>query len=716
MFGRRASVVQEAPSSPSPPRPVPLRVLRADGQRIDLSSRDTGPLLAATRQSWQPIAWSYRDLIGELRYAIRLLSRSVARVRFYVAETRPWPDDPAPLDGDEHELDKQLAADALHNFARLPMDDNPDGFTARLVENLSVAGEGWVHLDTEGRFHVRSTSEITVTADGAVVLTTLPTSITGGRRAIDPTSEDLLRCWVPHPEWGQLADSPMRCLLDVAEDVVLAGREQRAAARSRVAANGILLMPSTLSLVRSRAEDDEDDDSVTSDTFMADFTAAMLASIRDDGDAQAVVPIVIRGDAEDLDKVRHLTLQRADSEQLIGRQNTAILRLLKGLDVQPEQVEGVGGMNHWGAWIIDSRSIRDQVQPMAETVAACLAQAFLRPALLSLDHDPDQVARITIEADVTELAENPNRGQDARDAHRALTISDAAFRVALGFEDDDAPDQDEMLRRAALDGKIPVELVSDALGLAKAQSSDGGSSGSGSTDSDETGKARQDGEEDRDSNRCDQIAESTGKRCERPAVEGGTSCSQHGGKVRPGDGDKQKGQSAPSARSPADRGTPEQPDLSRGPGVVASANGHPTIDPALVDRITVAADAAIARLVERAGARLRSAAQKDRALTAALAGVESCRIPARLGRDRVEEFVPVADLLALSDGYPRLRGQLSRWLPDATSDEVWQGLVKQINTAAERAMFTARASENGELLIQPDAVRSVLALSREDAI
>jgi hypothetical protein len=114
---------------------------------------------------------------------------------------------------------------------------------------------------------------------------------------------------------------------------------------------------------------------------MADLTAAMLAPIRDDGDAQAVVPIVLRGEIEDLEKVRHVTLQRADPEQLIARQSAALLRLLKSIDVQPEQVEGVGGMNHWGAWIIDARSIRDQVEPAAETIAACLMQAYMRPAL-----------------------------------------------------------------------------------------------------------------------------------------------------------------------------------------------------------------------------------------------------------------------------------------------------------------------------------------------
>lgn len=51
VFGRRARL---DPTTQAPVAvPPPMRVLRADGQRIDLTSRDVGKLLTATRQSWQ---------------------------------------------------------------------------------------------------------------------------------------------------------------------------------------------------------------------------------------------------------------------------------------------------------------------------------------------------------------------------------------------------------------------------------------------------------------------------------------------------------------------------------------------------------------------------------------------------------------------------------------------------------------------------------------
>jgi hypothetical protein len=708
VFGRRAP----EPGQPTPPR-APVTVLRADGQRIDLRSRNTVANLTATRQGWQAEAMAYRNMIGELRFANTLLARNVAEVRFYVAESRAYPDDPAPLDGTDHDLDKQLAADAVANFKAIPLDSEPDGFTARLTENLATPGECYVHIDADDVWHVRSISEVT-TAHGHIVVATLPGNLTAAR-PVDPETEDLLRLWRPDPEWSGLADSPMRAALDTCEDAVLAGREQRAAARSRVAANGILLVPSSLTMETTR-EDTDAGDGVEEDSFMAELTAAMLAPIRDDGDAQAVVPIVLRGDPEDLDKVRHLTVQRADSESLIVRQNTAILRLLKGLDIQPEQVEGVGATSHWNAWVIDSRAIRDQVKPMAKTVAACLTQAYLRPALESLGHDAAQVARVMIAVDVSPLAENPNRGQDARDAHDAMVISDAALREALGFVDDDAPEDAELLRRMAQNGRFGVTETSELFGLRAESSLD----------------------------RAPRVVDGAPAQRELPAAdrpvaqEGHVTPERPVPATRPEPGDRQAPPRQVVAAATVDDGWVVDVDAAR-----ALAD----LDAALLDRIAIAADAALARVIERAGARVRSQAQRDRALVAALADVDTVLVPSTLGRARVEAFVPVADLLA--DGYARLRTQVLGWLTAAAGqaadavvrmlrlrrgsprakavhaavtsrlaarrEQAWSELAAVLDEAAERALFApdplTPARERGEpvsTLVRPAEVRRAL--------
>lgn len=728
----RLHLRRQQPDADQPTQAPPsnLRVLRASGQRIDLSARDVGARIAATRQAWQTDAWDYFARIGELSYALRLLAQQVAKVRFFAAELRPYPDDPVELSGNDHDLDERLAAAAVSELARLPLDDDGvDGFLAVLALNLLVAGEAWIHgreVDGEEQWTVRSVSEITAMGD-TVMLAELPTNSSLGQRPIRQGEEELLRCWIRSPRYGQLATSPLFSALDIMEGIVLDGRESRAASQSRIAANGVLLVPDSLSLVKARREVEElAEESVRDDNFMGDFTVAMTAPIINEGHAGAVVPLVIRGAADDLKEFRHVKLDRADPEKLTERINAGVLRLLKSVDVQPEQVEGTGSTNHWSGWLISAKDITQQVEPWSATIAGCITKAFLRPALSSLSYDQADVRRVATWRDTSGLAENPNRGQDARDAHAAMVIKDATLRQALGFDDEDAPDDEEIQRRIA--AKVGVDQSTAAIVL-------------------EMARRAQDGQP--------RIIESSQN--ELPA-----------------------GQSINGARTPGpgevvpDQPTPQEPASTTEPNrsMVAAATpdgGLPSgwrvdteaarqladIDAALAERIIVAADAAIQRAIERAGGRARSAvrnqAKGDAALTAAIDGVATELIPSRVGRDVLLAAASLSDLL--SDAFTRLRGQFFNWLTSATgqaanvvsrmlgmsrgsrdgqriqraitervqsnADSSWSVLSDALNEATERAMFkadplTPDSVDDGEesaSLLDPAAVFRALTVA-----
>lgn len=701
-----------------------LRVLRADGQRIDLTTRDVGQRLTATRQSWQNDAWDYRDMIGELRYAHRLEARSVAKCRFFAAQVRDYPNDPAELAGDDHDLDEQLAADAIENLNRLPLDDDPDGFIASMVENFATPGECWIHGQKDGRdelWTVRSVSEITAHGD-QIMLSELP-GTTMGQRPIRPGEEELLRCWIRHPRWGQLADSPLRAMLDTLEEIVLTGRESRAASRSRIAANGLLLMPDTLSLVRVRQDDEElADQTVTDDQFMGEFTAAVTAPIANEGDAGAMVPVVLRGSPEALKEVRHLRLDRADAGELMERLNGGVYRMLRGLDIQPERVQGMGDTNHWGQWLIEAADIRHQVEPMAAIVAGCLTKAYLRPALEALDHKPDQIRKVVVWYDASELVENPNRGQDARDAHDRLVISDARFRQDLGYGDDDAPEEEELQRRIAQ--KAGVDQATSAIVLEMARN-----------------YQQLNGRGPRVIDAQQQAA--------LPAGQNGSSSARSAG---PGQVVPEK--TVPEQRSP-DGAAPGGMVAAAGPDPLAgwrvdldAARALAEIDAALLERILVAADAAIARAVERAGGRARNAVRSDQALAASITGVEATLVPFTLGRDAVLAAASLPDLLAAA--WDRLRQQFRTWLTQGADtvakatlrvlgldrrstagrrvhdtittrlqvhqDAAWVTLSEALDAATERALFRATpltpdpgpGEDSGTLIDPADVARALV--------
>lgn len=688
-----------------------LRVLRADGQRVDLTAQNAGTRLALVRQEWQTDAWTYRDMIGELRYAQRLLARSVSTVRFFAAALPDDPtEDPKDLAGSDHGLDPALAADAVANLARLPLDDGPDGFVATFVENIETAGECWIHGEPDDgdgeRWTVRSVSEI-VGAGDQIMLLELPTISSVGQRPIDPAQEELLRCWTRHPRWGKLADSPLRAMLDVLEEVVLTGREMRAAARSRIASNGVLMVPNSLQLLRTRDEtEDPDTQEGLADTdFMRDFTEALTAPIRNEGDPGAVVPLILRGEAEALKEVRHLTLTRDDAAKLMDRLQGAVLRMLQGLDIQPEQVTGIGGTNHWGGWQIEASNVRHQVLPTCGVAAGCFTKAFLRPALRALGYSAEQVRRVVVWYDPTSLVESPDRSQDARDAWDRDAISNAALRDALGFSEDTIPEPHEHLVRLLSRGRLTPQAVPLVAALSGVKLDDPAL----------------------------QAALAIAVGLSTPPHPPGTSVQARTARALPPGQQSTAnpaapGQVVPEQTAPAPP-TPDGPDAVTAAGNpldgwrvdVTTARQLAEVDATLLDRILTAGDAAIARAVERAGGRVRNAARKTPSLAASIDGVDATLIAAVLGRDKVESFASVSDLLA--GAYTRLRDQFGTWLDQSAHaaaglivklaglnpgsaagremrdavitryavhrDAAWSALSAALDAATERALFRA---------------------------
>lgn len=438
-------------------------VLRASGMRIEpSSSADALRAISGHRQGWQAHAFGYRDRIGELRYALQFRARAISRVKFHVAMIVDDDDEPVPtslrLDDDPEKaaritLDPTLCEAAELELNRLPLDAGYS-FLGVWSENYDIAGEVWLHgyVDDLGDevWRFRSVDEVDVSPDGRTV--NLKDDLTGspGRR-VNLDTEELYRLWVPHPRRAYLADSALCALLDVLEDIVLVGRELRAAARSRIMANGILKVPNGLSVMKNVREDtDGGADDTDDDAFMAELTAALMAPIANEGDAGSVVPAMVRGEIEDLKAFEHMKLEREDSEHLLEKLTSALSRMANGLDIPPEILTGMADVNHWTAWQIDSATARHHIEPSVRLMADSLTMAFLRPVLRSYGFPLSEIKRVRIWYDLGSLTENPNRREDAITAREQGAIGDESFRQALGFNEGDAPSAAESLFMIAM--------------------------------------------------------------------------------------------------------------------------------------------------------------------------------------------------------------------------------------------------------------------------
>lgn len=638
------------------------RPLTAAGQRMTGLPVEALRAISGTRQDWQGHAWGYRDAIGELRSGVQFLARAVSQVQFLPAQVNPKGDDPIPFDSEACTVSPALRAAAQEELDRLPLSSGYS-FLGILVENLSIPGEVWLHgyydAGDNECWRVRSTDEVDVTSDGRLTI-----KEGGGlRREVklgtdeEEGEEDLLRLWVPHPRYQHLADSPMRALLDVCEEIVLSGMELRAASRSRVMANGILLVPEGLTLLNALIADR----SLANDSgFMAELQATLMAPIGNEGEPGAVVPAVIQGNAEDLDKIRHLRLERTTSDELLDRLERCLKRLGSGMDIPPEIVSGMADVNHWTAWQIDASTFRHHIDPMTRIVADALTEGFLRPALLDRGFTRQEVWKLQVWRDAGNLTENPNRGQDAKDAFDRGALGYVPLLEALGFSEADLPTPEEVAQILAIKGG--VDPTQSALILAAL------------------------------------LGNRVMPQPEPHVVEAAPER-----KALP------PGEEQPAGGSPGNaptRPTPEQAAAKRrglalAEALVAAATPDPTagwtvhedagrtlleLDRALRDRLLVAADTLMDRALERAGSRVRSAVQRNaatRAQFATTAPDDITRYAAHVGQAQC--FVMGLDAKALLEGaFDSLRGKFDRWT-ESTINQVAAVLLKALGITGKDA-------------------------------
>ncbi|MFN2199309.1 MAG: DEAD/DEAH box helicase, partial [Anaerolineales bacterium] len=166
----------------------------------------------------------------------------------------------------------------------------------------------------------------------------------------------------------------------------------------------------------------------------------------------------------DPDELDDLTLERDAFNELISKirfdsfatpfdestkdlREEAIRRLALSLDCPPELLLGMGGANHWSAWLVRDEVVQVHVAPRLDLLCDGLSH-FYR-AVKEQQGDP-RAQDYVLKADVSHLVQRPNRLADASQLHTAGVLSDAALREAGGFEDTDAPTTEEQAIKLAI--------------------------------------------------------------------------------------------------------------------------------------------------------------------------------------------------------------------------------------------------------------------------
>ncbi len=444
--------------------PPPLRVIRGSGRR-DVQQKTT---LTKSRTSlpWQERALAYYDMIGELHFAAQFYARPLSRLKLGVAYRNP----------EDGSLEPIVAGPVVDLLERV---QDPGGGRSVMLSTygqlMFIVGECYM-LNTvieEGeRWEIVSTDELKSEGDG-YLRRKLP-GMTGEKLKAAPEDEFepvddaaiVYRLWRRHPRYSGWPDAPMRAILDVAEELVMLTLAVRARARSRLAQSGILYVPNELSPQLPIGVIGDEDPEV--DPFLDDLTTHFITPIEDEGTAAAVVPFVVRGPATiggvpAKDAFFHLStheLEETYPEAALRKE--AIERIALGLDMPPEALLGMTDANHWTAWQVEDSIWQTHLAPIAQQFCDDLTSTYLRPAC-EAEGLPD-FEEVVVTYDAAEILTNPDKGKDADSLYDRRAIGKKALRDAKGFEDNDAPDEEELeemlavaLRDASLISGLPAE-------------------------------------------------------------------------------------------------------------------------------------------------------------------------------------------------------------------------------------------------------------------
>lgn len=653
-------------------RPVPGEVvsLVASAARIDLQDKRAMQSAKKRRQAWQSEAWDYVDEVPEIGYTISYSGNMLSKLRLFAA-TRPDPKEaPVPVEEPESGADPTAAKIAVASLERLR---SPEGGQSALIRslaiNLEVAGEGSLHghedEDTgEEEWYIRSVDELVVEGD-KFALRDGP-----GSKVLEPIPDGdvVIRLWERHPRFGMLATCAMRRVLTEAEALLLLSREIRAGSKSRLS-NGILLMPLELSFGAADPTRDAGDGETQDDPFEDGLITAMITPIQEEGSAAAVVPFLVRGPAEQLKEIRHITLAKPLDAVLDSRIEARIIRIARGLNMPVEVTSGLMSTTFANAAQVKASEFEDHLQPRAVLICDALTAGYLQPALIEAGVDVEKARDIFIWFDATDLVSRPDQADQAQSAHADGIISDDARRRYTGFTEADAPTDDEVLRRLMLtlsrmDPSLFAQMMKQT-GLfpnVLIPAPPGG------------------------------IIVEPG--APTPIIVGGSSPTAEASTVG-GPADELPAPPAPKGLPP---GVPVGPVVAPpkagqesavpvpGPDrVVTAAAGRPVtvaglgarltqIDSQLRARVTVALDQAMRRSLERAGSRIRAKVQRDKgggasAVRQVADGKPNAQVAAALGRELVAA-AGLTDGELLADSFESVVADVMAWVAAAQAAAV----------------------------------------------
>lgn len=379
--------------------------------------------------TWQTEAWRLYDIVGELRFLANWIGSACSRVRIYVAKV----DDNGRVQ--KEVTDKKVAGLADTLFGGPPAKAEA---LRMLGINLTIAGDCFVvgrstDDPSSDEWYVVSTSELKRWGNNIIQV-----NPDGSKEHLDPKKDLVIRVWTPHPRRNLWADSPTHAALPMLWEIERLTRYVFAQIDSRLVSAGLLFLPKDVSF--------PDDEGQL--TGVEALTERLLktgsASLKGEGTAAGVVPTMAELPTDALGKVQLIEFSSELSKQALELRAEAIRRFALAMDVEPSILSGAGEANHWGAWQIMEGQINVHIVPLMTRICDALTTAYLKPALKTINQDPD---RFVFWYDTAPLTVRPERLKDTREMYDKMLVSRETVLLSGDYKISDAPSVEEEMQR-----------------------------------------------------------------------------------------------------------------------------------------------------------------------------------------------------------------------------------------------------------------------------
>lgn len=453
---------------PSRPKAVLAAAMPIEGkagkQAWQASTSDT---------QWQERAWYYYDAVGELWFAFNWLASAVSRATLYAAELDP---ETGLITGPTEDTRVQAAASAVMGGV-----EHRPQLLSTMALHWQVTGETYILIVPQGpgkpdRWLV--VARASLREQGGTWSFQDPE--TGVWTKLRDGVDKVMRVWAPHPARQTNSNSAMRAGNVICAEIEKASQNIMARLDSRLAGNGILLLPQELDFPTQPGE------TADAQTFMNLLLEAAEAAIANPGDAAAHVPIMAQVPAEFIAAVAagHIDLATAMDSAVSELRDRAFERLGRTLDMSKEIALGqVAQANHWTAWQIEETTYKIHAEPFLLKLGMALTSQFFRLTLTAMGiADPE---KYVLAWDISEVVSRPDDSADTNYLWEQGLISEDYVLSKYGVPDDAKPDDDERnLRRLervvigaptlAADGQVAerlfgFEIAPAAAGVSNAE-------------------------------------------------------------------------------------------------------------------------------------------------------------------------------------------------------------------------------------------------------